>query len=134
MVRGRRRARARSGWWRAGGLLVAAALLGATWAIGGDRVSAEERVHVFYPRGECETGVIEIEVYDRTSASWQRHATHWRVPADTCQAERAGVLLQEIRYRCVDPASPSRASAWTVGVDVYEGVSADRCAAKGAKD
>ena len=124
----RKRTWVRDVWRGTGGLLLGSALVATGVAPATAGAQTEDHVRVFYPRGECETGVIEIEVFHRASSAWQRHPAHWRIPAATCQEELAGILLQEIRYRCVDPDSPSRASAWTVGVDVFESVSADRCA------
>ena len=116
------------------GLLLGLALLVVQVALADPGDPADERVRVLYPRGACATGVIEIEVFERGTGVWQPHPVHWRIPADTCQEEVAGVLLQEIRYRCVDPEAPSRVSAWILGVDVFDSISADRCAAEMTKD
>jgi hypothetical protein len=90
---------------------------------------SEDRVRVLYPAGECDSHVIEIEVFDRASGKWQPHPEHWRVQAGTCQEEIAGLLLQELRYRCIDPELPSRNSEWVVGVDVFDPVAASKCEA-----
>lgn len=89
--------------------------------------SEPDRVQVFYPKGECETGVIEIEVYDRSTQKWQPHAEHPQIEADSCQVEDPGVLLQELRVRCADPKHPARSSEWLTGVEVFEPLANTRC-------
>jgi len=91
--------------------------------------SPHDPVHVFYPAGECTTGVLEIELWNRSVEAWRPHPAHARIMADTCQREDAGDLLNEIRVRCVDPANPARASAWRTGVQVYEPADAPGCVA-----
>jgi hypothetical protein len=89
--------------------------------------ASEELVRVFYPRGDCETGIIELEIYDRSQPAWVPHPIHPRIEADTCQLEVAGILLQEIRYRCVDPEDPERFSDWVDGADVFRPRAAPEC-------
>ena len=89
--------------------------------------SSEDRVRVFYPKGDCETGWIDIEVYDREVETWRGHADHPRVATGTCQFEDPGVLLQEIRVRCVDPQNRARVSAWRVGAEVFAPVNSGTC-------
>ncbi|MAJ59787.1 MAG: hypothetical protein CL936_06680 [Deltaproteobacteria bacterium] len=84
-------------------------------------------VQVFYPQGECETGVLEIELWNRTLKAWRPHPDHPRVMANTCQTEDAGDLLNEIRVRCADPANAARGSSWVTGVQVYEPSGAPGC-------
>lgn len=86
-----------------------------------------ERVHVLYPRGECETGVIEIEVWSRSNRRWVPHPEHPRIPGDTCQSEDPGILLNELRVRCVDPGDARRRSTWLVGVDIRRPAPDSRC-------
>jgi hypothetical protein len=93
----------------------------------GQSTEPADPVRVFYPAGDCATGVIEIELWDRAAKAWQPHPAHSRIMADTCQTEDAGDLLNEIRIRCIDPASPARASAWTLGVQVWEPAGAPGC-------
>jgi hypothetical protein len=88
----------------------------------------KDPVQVFYPAGDCATGVIEIELFDRGAKQWAPHPAHPRIMADTCQTEDAGDLLNEIRVRCIDPASPARASAWMLGVQVWKPADAPGCA------
>jgi len=94
----------------------------------GEASGPTDPVRVFYPAGNCATGVIEIELWDRAARAWQPHPAHPRIMADTCQTEDAGDLLNEIRVRCIDPASPARASGWTTGVQVWEPAGAPGCA------
>lgn len=91
-------------------------------------VEPKDPVQVFYPAGDCATGVIEIELFDRDVRQWAPHPAHPRIMADTCQSEDAGDLLNEIRVRCIDPASPARASGWRLGVQVFEPADAPGCA------
>jgi hypothetical protein len=106
-----------------GALLTLACLAGV--ALAGD--PSEELVRVFYPRGDCQTGIIALEIYDRSKPAWVPHPTHPQIEADTCQLELAGRLLQEIRFRCIDPDDPARASDWVVGVDVFRPRAAPQC-------
>jgi hypothetical protein len=112
---------------RVTGLVLAAMLLaGLTQAA--DR-GPSDPVQVHYPRGGCETGVLEIEVFSRSLKRWQPHPAHWRILADTCQQEDAGELLNELRVRCIDLANPGRASPWRIGVQVYQPAEAPGCVA-----
>ena len=92
--------------------------------------STGDRVQVFYPKGDCETGWIDIEVYDRDVETWRAHSDHPRVATGTCQFEDPGVLLQEIRVRCADPQNRARVSAWRVGAEVFTPVSSGKCRKK----
>ena len=96
-------------------------------ALGQTPTSQEDRAQVFYPKGECETGVIELEVYERNTQSWRPHAEHPQIKADTCQWEDPGILLQELRVRCADPEQPARASEWLTGVEVFQPLSSALC-------
>ncbi len=89
--------------------------------------SAEDRVQVFYPKGSCETGWIDLEVYDRDAQVWLPHPDHPRISVDTCQHEDPGILLQELRVRCADPANRARVSPWRVGAEVFKPVAPERC-------
>jgi hypothetical protein len=89
--------------------------------------SPHDPVRVFYPAGDCSTGVLEIELWNRVVEEWRPHPAHARIMADTCQLEDAGDLLNEIRVRCVDPGNPARASDWLTGVQVYEPADAPGC-------
>ena len=109
------------------GLVLAAMLLAGLAQAAGRGPSDPVQVH--YPRGGCETGVLEIEVFSRTLKRWQPHPTHWRILADTCQQEDAGELLNELRVRCVDLGNAGRASPWRIGVQVYQPAEAPGCVA-----
>ncbi len=77
-------------------------------------------VFVFYPRDLCDDGWIGLEVWDRAQLNWIEHPGHPVIPANSCQLEDAGVLLNEIRWRCLasDRAAPE--DSWKVGVRVFE--------------
>lgn len=92
--------------------------------------SPEQRVQVFYPKGECETGWIDVEIYNRDLRAWEAHAEHPRVELGRCQLEDPGVLLQELRVRCADPHNRARVSDWRVGVEVFKPVKAEQCEGK----
>lgn len=97
----------------------------ASWAV----EAPHDPVRVFYPAGECTTGVLELELWNRVVEEWRPHPAHARIMGDTCQVEDAGELLNEIRVRCIDPANPARASQWRTGVQVYEPSDAPGCVA-----
>jgi hypothetical protein len=79
------------------------------------------RVNVLYPAGNCRAGRLQLEVWERgaygTRGSWKPHPEHPTIAPNTCQAEDRGVLLNEIRVRCVDSTGQVY-SAWIVGVDL----------------
>ena len=93
----------------------------------GDPTPGENQVLVFYPKGDCGTGWLDIEVYDRDVRVWLSHAEHPRIATDSCQVEDPGILLQELRVRCADPANRARVSSWRVGAEVFKPVAADKC-------
>ncbi len=106
---------------------ILAALLTSPIPAFGQNRTLKDPVQVFYPAGDCTTGVIEIELFNRAVNQWQPHPAHPRIMADTCQTEDAGDLLNEIRVRCIDPANPARASDWLLGVQVFEPAGAPGC-------
>ncbi|MCG8592030.1 MAG: hypothetical protein MJE66_22260 [Proteobacteria bacterium] len=83
---------------------------------------------VLYPGGECETGWIEVERYDREIRAWRAHAHHPRVRADACRREDVSSLLNELRVRCIDPSGARPPSPWRVGAELQKPLSRDRCA------
>ena len=93
----------------------------------GDPSPGENQVLVFYPKGDCGTGWLDIEVYDRDARVWLSHAEHPRIATDSCQVEDPGILLQELRVRCADPANRARVSSWRVGGEVFKPVAAEKC-------
>jgi hypothetical protein len=88
---------------------------------------------VFYPAGDCDGGQLEIQIFQRGdgggASTWVAHPEHPTIAPGTCQAEESGVLLNEIRVRCVDPAGAQRPSAWIVGADVSGKGEAPSCPA-----
>jgi len=110
---------------------LAAMLLPVAFATGVLADAEPGMVRVFYPRGDCSTGIIEVEIFDRASERWKPHPAHPRVPAGSCQSEDPGVLLHEIRIRCVDPEGTVGPSAWRVGFDVYKPRAAPDCDQEG---
>ncbi len=94
----------------------------ATFALvlGGPSGLRAEPVTVRFPQGSCDSGWIEVQVYNRLSDRWVPHPTHPRVAAGQCHIEESGRLLNEIRVRCVDPSRRRRPSAWVVGANVWK--------------
>ena len=114
-------------------VLGVAAALSTLWAVGtacpvfAAGFKPHDPVRVHYPAGECTTGVLEVELFNRVVKEWRPHPAHARILADTCQTEDAGDLLNELRVRCIDPGNPARASDWLMGVQVYQPASAPGC-------
>ena len=72
-----------------------------------DLESVSDPVYVFYGRGSCRGESIEIQIWNRGSQTWRDHPAHPVVPVESCQLEDAGVLLNELRWRCIDaPQDP----------------------------
>ena len=82
---------------------------------------AANPIYVYYPRGDCRGGQLELEVWDRKARDWRRHPGHPRVPLETCQVEDAGNLFNEIRSRCVEPPDTQPVASWVVGLEVLGG-------------
>jgi len=89
--------------------------------------STMDPVFVFYPRHSCSGDRIALEIWDRDEQRWAEHPRHPVVPVDSCQLEDAGVLLNEIRWRCLegDRSDPDR--GWSVGVRVFEAAVMQHC-------
>ncbi len=85
-------------------------------------------VYVFYPRGSCREERIELEIWDREAEQWGRHPRHPEVPVESCQLEDAGVLLQELRWRCIETRPVDVPATWVVGLDVFNPRVMERCA------
>jgi hypothetical protein len=86
-----------------------------------------ESVTVMFPAGDCATGQLEVEVFDRASGSWRAHPSHPRLAAGRCVTEDSGTLLNELRVRCVDPRAHRAPSEWIVGAEVFRAGSAADC-------
>jgi hypothetical protein len=89
--------------------------------------STMDPVFVFYPRDFCSGEQIAIEVWRRDEQRWVKHPRHPVVPVDSCQIEDAGVLLNEIRWRCLERDHSDRNQGWSVGVRVFEPGVMQRC-------
>jgi hypothetical protein len=79
------------------------------------------RVIVLYPAGACRGGRLQLEVFERgvdgKPGQWKPHPTHATIAPDSCQSEDPGILLNELRIRCVD-AEGKVYSGWILGVDL----------------
>jgi len=104
-------------------LVAALALPGFAMAWG----STMDPVFVFYPRGSCSGERIALEVWNRDEQRWAEHPQHPVIPVDTCQLEDAGVLLNEIRWRCLERGHSDQEQGWSVGVRVFENAVMQRC-------
>jgi hypothetical protein len=104
----------------ASALLVGAPLLTALAA------RAEDPIRVYYDGGDCGTSAIELEVWDRAQRVWRAHPRHARVPVPSCQTEDAGVLWNEIRWRC-SPSSGDRTTGWRP-LQVFDAQVTSHCA------
>jgi von Willebrand factor type A domain len=104
---------------RAGFLALASGLVAAPAA---GQAGPGEPVHVFYDARACDApdSLLELQVWDRDGASWRPHPRHARIEPDTCQLEDPGYLLNELRYRCIDPRGASPPGAWIVGARVFD--------------
>jgi hypothetical protein len=90
--------------------------------------STIDPVFVFYPRDFCSGERIELEVWRRDEQRWVKHPRHPEIPVDSCQLEDAGVLLNEIRWRCLERGRSDQNQDWSVGVRVFEPSVMQRCA------
>lgn len=112
------------GSWRELLLLLS---MGASVMVAGPAFSAGPTVLdpfiVYYPGEGCESGILEMEVWNRSKSAWQAHPHHSRILAGSCQREDAGGLLNEVRTRCADsnrnrsdgPTAPHSSPTWKVG-------------------
>ena len=82
-------------------------------------------IHVFFPRGPCESDHLQLETWDRYSRTWAPHPQHARIPVESCQIEDAGWLLNELRWRCEDVGIHN---PWHVGLDVFDPAITGSCA------
>jgi len=105
-------------WVRCAAVVVLACL-----AVAGARA---EPVMVYFPPGDCESGMIEVEIFDRTKNLWIPHSSP-RVKAGGCRTEESGYLLNEIRVRCIDPRGRRMPSQWVVGAEVFRAAPSSAC-------
>ncbi|MCH8084130.1 MAG: hypothetical protein IH885_07825 [Myxococcales bacterium] len=89
--------------------------------------STMDPVFVYYPRDFCSGERLALEVWKRDEQRWVKHPRHPVVPVDSCQLEDAGVLLNEIRWRCLEREHSDRDQGWSVGVRVFEPSVMQRC-------
>jgi hypothetical protein len=109
-------------------------LLAALWAPpAGGWDGVIDPIYVLFPRGSCRGEFMDLEVWNRRQRAWQAHPTHARIRVDTCQLEDAGVLLHEIRRRCVEEPGSWLPPVWVVGVDVFAPEIMQRCTAPAAR-
>jgi len=85
-------------------------------------------VYVFYPRASCRGEEIELQIFGRREKEWIPHPAHARVPVESCQLEDAGVLWNELRWRCVEePREGELPPAWVKGLNVFDSEVMERC-------
>lgn len=81
-------------------------------------------VPVLYPKGGCQTGWLQVQVYDASIGRWRPHPEHPRVRTGTCHREPSQDLLTDLRVRCIDPSGRRPASSWVQGTDLRGGAGA----------
>jgi hypothetical protein len=86
-----------------------------------------EPVTVMFPEGDCSTGRLEVQVFGRATRAWQPHPQHPQLTTGRCVTLDSGVLLNELRVRCVDPKSRFAPSEWVVGAEVFRAGDASDC-------
>jgi hypothetical protein len=89
--------------------------------------AAAEPVTVRFPAGDCSTHRIEVQVFDRDARAWQPHPQHPQLDTGRCIRMDSGVLLNELRVRCVDPKGRLAPSGWIVGAEVFQAGDASDC-------
>jgi hypothetical protein len=85
-------------------------------------------VFVYYERGSCNAGEIDLELWNRLQKRWEPHPVHPRVSVESCQLEDAGMLLNELRWRCLEGPRDELPPAWVVGLNVFDEDVIERCA------
>lgn len=83
-------------------------------------------VRVFYDGSDCPGPEIEFQVWERKAAQWIPHPDHARIATPSCQVEDAGILLNELRWRCA-PSDDDPSPGWR-RVDVFDSNRMSRCA------
>jgi hypothetical protein len=87
---------------------------------------------VYYPRGRCETGLLEVQVYDRQRQRWTAHPEHSRLRTGSCHSEPMSILANDLRVRCIDPEERRAPSHWVVGGRAAVSSDRRRCSGSGA--
>jgi hypothetical protein len=88
-------------------------------------------VYIYYARGSCREESMEMEVWDREGSTWKDHPQHPTIPVESCQLEDAGLLLHEIRWRCLETKPAPLPATWVVGLDVFNPQVTERCTGAG---
>jgi len=93
----------------------------------------DEKIQVFYPAGDCQTGKIQVELFNRETRSWTAHPDHPFVDAGRCYWEATGSLFNEVRARCVELENGDvrDSSDWVVGADFEVPVDGSICSEDG---
>ena len=78
-----------------------------------------EDAQLYFPPGACETGWLEVQIFDRAQGGFVPDPQHPRLRVGACARERMDRLLNEVRVRCIDPAGRRPPSAWVSGVDLH---------------
>lgn len=84
-------------------------------------------VRVLLDHPNCESGVLQMELYSRDDATWSKHPEFPVLATGTCIVEDAGGLLNEIRTRCYPLRIEEPVEAWRIGVPVFEPGVIDAC-------
>lgn len=85
-------------------------------------------VYVFYPRASCRGEEIDLQIFSRREKKWVPHPAHARIPIESCQLEDAGVLWNELRWRCVEkPREGELPPAWVKGLNVFNSEIMEHC-------
>lgn len=86
-------------------------------------------VYVYYPRASCRGDEIDLQIFSRREKKWVTHPAHQRIPIESCQLEDAGVLWNELRWRCVEKrVEGEMPPSWVKGLDVFDPEVMEHCA------
>lgn len=93
---------------------------------GSDPFGEPALAHIYYPRNACISEYIEVQVWSPRYDAWFPHSQHPLVPAETCQLEDPGILLNGIRWRCAE-ADLESDQGWYVGLDIFDPAVVSSC-------
>ena len=93
-------------------LILAPLVLGPGVALGEDEGPSLGRV--YFPPGDCTSGWIELEVWNRETHAWEPRPGEHRVRTGSCLEIDTGILLNELRIRCIDPSGEREPSGWVM--------------------